>query len=141
MHISSRLLGDLDVPLDRVLDFPEGLVGFPDRFRFARIPSGPQSPFESLISMDDPELAFSVGDPVRLVPGYAPPREEAAAALQAQLADVCFLALLVIPEDVRDTTINLSAPLAIDQRRRLGRQLLVADPNVDAAVRVFRIAR
>jgi flagellar assembly factor FliW len=138
LALSSRRFGQLQVPWERVVDLPEGLVGFPGRRRFARLPSRPGSPFETLISVEDPELAFSAGDPTRLVPGYEPPRAGAAAALGANPDDVVFLALVVLPQDVRQATIDLSAPIAIDERRNVGRQLLVSEPGLDVAVRVFR---
>jgi flagellar assembly factor FliW len=138
VEVTSRRFGDHEVPSDRVLDLPEGLVGFPDRQRFARLECRPGSPFEWLLSLDDPELGFAVGDPSRLVAGYAPPREEAAAVLRSSPEDVEFLALIAIPKDVRQMTIDLVAPIAIDRRRRVARQIVVADPRWDAAVPILR---
>lgn len=136
-RIESRRFGVLSIAQERVLDLPEGLAGFAGHCRFARVECRPGSPFEWLISLDDPELAFSVADPARVVAGYEPPREEAAAALGANPEDVEFLALVVVPSEVRRMTIDLSAPIAIDRRRRVGRQLVVVDPRWDAAVPIL----
>jgi flagellar assembly factor FliW len=138
LSVASSRFGDVEVPADRILDLPDGLVGFPDSHRFAHLPARPGSPFGYLLSLDDPELAFAVGDPSRLVGDYEAPRDEAAAVLRTSPNDVDFLALIAIPEDVREMTIDLAAPLAIDRRRRVARQLVVADPRWDAAVPVLR---
>jgi flagellar assembly factor FliW len=137
LRVVSGRFGTVEIEAESVLELEEGLVGFPDRRRFARLPSAPGSPFETLLSLDDAELAFSVGDPTRLVPSYMPPLAEAAAALGADAGDVEFLALVAIPEDVREMTIDLTAPIAVDRRRRVGRQLVVADPALDAATKVL----
>ncbi|HZR81229.1 MAG TPA: flagellar assembly protein FliW [Candidatus Binatia bacterium] len=139
-RVSSQRFGDREVPADRILEVPEGLVGFPQHRRFARLECRAGSPFEWLLSLEDPELAFAVGDPSRLVRGYEAPRAEAAVALHADVDDVEFLALVAIPKDVRRMTIDLVAPIAIDRRRRVARQLLVSDPRWDAAVPILRRA-
>lgn len=136
-RIESERFGTFEVPQERLLELPEGLAGFGSHRRFARVECRPGSPFEWLIALEDPELGFSVADPARVVAGYEPPREEAAAALGASLEDVEFLALVVVPSEVRRMTIDLVAPIAIDRRRRVGRQLVVVDPRWSSAVPIL----
>jgi len=136
-RIESRRFGALTVPRERLLELPEGLAGFAAHRRFARVECHPGSPFEWLIALEDPELAFSVADPARVVRGYEPPREEAAAALGTSPEDVEFLALVVVPSEVRRMTIDLVAPIAVDRRRRIGRQLVVVEPGWSAAVPIL----
>ena len=72
IHVHSERFGTYEVPEERLLTFPNGLVGFPDGHRFALLDaSRPDSPFRYLICVDLPELGFVVCDPEVFWPGYA----------------------------------------------------------------------
>jgi flagellar assembly factor FliW len=122
VSVRSSRFGQYEVPVARVLHFPEGLIGFPDARRFALLDtSSPESPFRQLLCLDDPELAFVVCDPEALWPGYAtalPPDEGGPEHLAV-------LALVTVPRDPREMTANLMAPLVVDCRSRVGRQLVL----------------
>ena len=111
------------LPADRVLEFPDGLIGFPGARRFALLePSRPGSPFRCLACVDVPEIRFVVCEPLLFGAGYAAslplppdlPREEAAV-----------LVIVTVPADGREMTANLMAPIIIDCRSRRGRQLVL----------------
>src|SRR5262249_53294282 len=120
LRVVSRRFGVLEVSEKRVLDFSEGLVGFPRERRIAVLEHGPGSPFCWLPSLADPELTSAAADPARIVHGYHVPTGEAASALGSQPSEVELLALVAIPSDPRHMTINLVAPIAIDWKRRVG---------------------
>jgi flagellar assembly factor FliW len=118
--LHSVRFGDYHVPADRLLSFPEGLIGFPEARRFALLePGRPGSPFRCLLCLDDPELGFVVCDPTTLWPGYAadlPPPEA------GRVEDLAVLAIVTVPSNAQEMTINLMAPLVIDCGSRTGRQ-------------------
>ena len=67
----------LTVDDDRVMTFPNGLLGFPEHTRFALIQTGEENYFFWLQSVDDPNLAFVVTDPTIFFKDYdVPIREE-----------------------------------------------------------------
>lgn len=138
VRVVSRRFGILDVPEARLLEFPDGLVGFPDHRRFALLDHRPGSPFGWLLSLRDPELGFAVADPVRVVPGYEAPRAAAAKALGIAPRDVEIVALVAIPGDARRMTIDLRAPIVIDRGRRAARQLALGDTGLAAAHPILR---
>jgi flagellar assembly factor FliW len=121
--LQSRRFGSYDVPAERVLVFPDGLIGFADARRFVLLDSSrPDSPFRCLVCLDFPELGFVVCDPVRLWPGYAadlPPPDGGRAEERAVLA------IVTVPHDPREMTANLMAPLVFDCTTRAGRQIVL----------------
>jgi flagellar assembly factor FliW len=121
--LHTERFGDFEVPADRVLQFPEGLIGFRDARRFVLLePTRPGSPFRCLVSLDVPELSFVVCDPTALWPGYAadlPPPANGAAEDQAALA------IVTVPQNATEMTANLMAPLVLDSRTRTGRQMVL----------------
>jgi flagellar assembly factor FliW len=120
--LRSRRFGSYDVPADRVLVFPEGLIGFADARRFVLLDSArPDSPFRCLVSLDAPELGFVVCDPTALWPSYAadlPPAD-------AGSDDRAVLAIVTVPHDPSAMTVNLLAPLLFDCVTRTGRQVVL----------------
>ena len=121
--LDSRRFGRFEIPADRVLLFPEGLVGFPEAQRFALLePSRTGSPFRWLVCLDFPELGFVVCDPTALWPGYA---ADLALPAGCRPEDLGVLAIVTVPTNPSETTANLMAPLVLDCRTRLGQQLVL----------------
>ena len=121
--LHTERLGDFEVPADRVLHFPEGLIGFRDARRFVLLePTRPGSPFRCLVSLDVPELSFVVCDPTVLWPGYAAdlPRPASGAP-----EDQAALVIVTVPQNATEMTANLMAPLVLDSRTRSGRQVVL----------------
>jgi flagellar assembly factor FliW len=136
VQVQSKRFGTLDIPADRIFELPEGLIGLPSKKRFVLLDHRPGSPFKWMLSIDDPELAFAVADPADLVPGYVAPMEKISTALSADPTDLVVFALMRIPSDPTQMTINLLAPVAVDLRSRIGRQMVLEDPRFDAAHRI-----
>ena len=58
MIVQSTRFGELDVPDGQILDFSQGIMGFPEEKRFALMEYKPDSPFYFLQSLADPDLTF-----------------------------------------------------------------------------------
>jgi flagellar assembly factor FliW len=67
--LQSSRFGELQIPAEAVLDFPNGLIGLGGR-RFALLARSEESAFVWLHSMDDPELAIPVTNPWRFFEDY-----------------------------------------------------------------------
>ena len=67
--LQSSRFGELQIPEEAVLDFPNGLIGLGGR-RFALLARSDESAFVWLHSMDDPDLAVPVTSPWRFFEGY-----------------------------------------------------------------------
>jgi flagellar assembly factor FliW len=121
--LHSKRFGDYEVPSERVLTFAQGLIGFRDARRFALLDaSRPGSPFRCLVCLDEPELGFVVCDPVALWPSYA---ADLPAPDEGRPEDVAVLALVTVPQNALEMTVNLMAPLVVDCRTRSGRQCVL----------------
>ncbi len=63
MEIQTTRFGVMSIEDERLMTFPNGLLGFPSHTRFALIQTGSENYFFWLQSVDDPHLAFVVTDP------------------------------------------------------------------------------
>jgi flagellar assembly factor FliW len=121
--LHSRRFGSYEVPAERVITFPDGLIGFADARRFVLLESSrPESPFRYLVCLDFPELGFVVCDPVRLWPGYATDLPEPEGGRHE---DRAALTIVTVPQDPDGMTANLLAPLVFDCATRTGRQIIL----------------
>lgn len=70
MIIETSRFGGIDVDDQRFLNFPRGLLGFPDDKDYALIQTGENSAFYWMQAVHRPELAFVVCDPRMFIPDF-----------------------------------------------------------------------
>ena len=71
VRFTTTRFGELDVPPDRIITFPSGLIGFGALRGFALVENPGGGPFKWLQSVERPELAFVITDPKLFFPDYA----------------------------------------------------------------------
>ena len=127
MLIETTRFGKLEIEGDRVIEFTGGLLGFPQRRRFALVQTSPDPVFYWLQSVEDPGLAFVVCDPREFVPDYqAPIRQDDLRSLG--MRDVTDSQVLVIVNQADGyLTANLLGPLVIGASSLKARQLVLSD--------------
>lgn len=127
MEILSSRFGRLSVDDDRIIQFPGGLLGFPEHRQFALIQTSEENYFFWLQSVDEPGLAFVVTDPGIFFKDYdVPLREETWADLQ--LADPQAVQLFVICNKVDEwLTGNLLGPIVVNAANRLAEQVVLTE--------------
>lgn len=134
--IETPRAGTLQVDEDSILHLPAGLIGLPGRERFVLLEFGEGIPLGWLQCVDDPSLGLPVGDPSLFASDYRVqlPRAEAEGlGLDAEGAEAVFLIVTSVSGGGHLVTGNLRAPLIVNTRTRVGRQV-VLDRN-DLALR------
>lgn len=126
--VSSSRFGELQVPADTVMDFPDGVIGFPRAQRYIMIDHKP--PFSWLQSVDDPNLAFVVIDGFEFGQQFElkPPIGDKECDFQAD-DEYAILLIVTVRPDPKQTTVNLKAPLFVNIRNRKGIQVIFDDPR------------
>lgn len=127
MQVTSSRFGKIEIQEDQIITFPEGLIGFSSFKRYLIIERGKDRPFKWLQSVDNPELAFLIVDPLLFCPHYRAelnPQENAILKLEKVKEGKIFV-LVVIPPDPSQIRANLLAPLVINTSRRLGKQVIL----------------
>ena len=113
--IQTTRFGRLTVSEDRVLTFSRGLLGFPERQRYALIQAGEENYFFWLQSVEEPGLAFVVTDPSIFFKTYEVPLKEETLH-ELEMTDPSFAQTFVICNKVGEwLTGNL---LGSDRRQR-----------------------
>lgn len=117
---------------DRQFHFPLGIPGFPDDHRWVLTQAPSEAPFAWLNSLDTPGLAFAVVEPRHLLDGFTfeVPDDDLD---PIGSPDPRELGLLIILRVERREEIhlfaNLRAPVLLNLRLRLGRQVILPEDS------------
>lgn len=140
LEVDTPRFGPLTVEPDAVWEFPHGVIGLAECRRFVRLPfAEPELPFEWLQSLDDVAVAFLLADPKSFFPDYSvvvPPDQLDAIALTTE-TDGEIRCIVTVTAAVADMTANLLGPIVLNQPRRLGMQVALADPQYATKHRLF----
>lgn len=131
MKVQTSRFGDIEVDEADIISLPEGLVGFPELNRYVLLDHDTDSPFKWLQSVDDGSMAFVVISPLTFRPDYTVEvTEEEIKVLQLDDPDQAVISVIVtIPVDPKKMSANLKAPLIFNLENRLGKQLILRDPQ------------
>lgn len=138
MKVETYLFGAVEVSPEKVISFPNGLVGFEQskRYILAHQEGSDQPSSYTLQSLDEPTLAFQIIDPVNLGYNYELALSDAETAMLQSPApeDVAVMQVLFKKEegDKASITPNLRAPLVINTKARVGLQKVMENmrPNI-----------
>lgn len=141
MVIATSRFGQLEVNAERLITFPEGILGFPAQSEYALIQTGADSGFYWLQSVGTADLAFVVCDPRLFVADYqVPVKLEDLEGIE--LSSVQHAQVFVIVNKVGDLlTGNLQGPLVVNVRNRKARQLVLSDKKFSTRHPLMRIPK
>lgn len=127
--VKTGRFGQLTVQEDEIIQIPKGLLGFPDYTKFCLVDPADETLILWLQSIENPDIAFPVLEPKIFRPDYAA-RLSAAELRELRLDNVnqsAVFSVLTIPNDVTQMTANLKAPLVINLKEQLARQVVLQE--------------
>jgi flagellar assembly factor FliW len=122
--------GVIDVDLDLIINFSEGLIGFESCREYVVVRHDGKSAFRWLQSLDEAGVAFPIIEPFAFRPDYAPTISDSDARmlnLKHDTPTLLFVVVSVPGQDPSAMTANLLAPLVINGNSRQGKQVIVQD--------------
>ncbi len=127
--VQSTRFGEFEVPADRVITLPSGMIGFPPNQRFVMLDHKP--PFSWLQSLEDSALAFVVVDGFEFGEDYkaTPPIGDKDIDLTKE-DEYALLVIVTVRSDPQDTTANLKAPIFVNLRNMQGVQVIYDNPQL-----------
>lgn len=129
-QIIETRLGKRSVDMDKLLHFPQGLVGFEDCHNFTLLQIREDAPFLVLQSTDEPALGLVVADPYSFLTEYTlkvGAAEEAILEKPAKDELAVLVTVSIPPGKPEETALNLTGPILINHRARVGLQVLQND--------------
>lgn len=130
MRINSRVFGEVEIDQSKIIEFVNGIVGFPELTEFALISNNEEnidSPIKWLQSMQDGEVALPVIDPLLILPDYNPQVEDEWLKSLGELSaeNLLVLVTVTVPKDITGMSVNLKGPIIIQVDQKKACQVIV----------------
>ncbi|MCR5508201.1 MAG: flagellar assembly protein FliW [Lachnospiraceae bacterium] len=142
MQVSTKLFGSIDVGEDKIIEFPEGILGFPELKKFTLMYDNEKNTaggMNFLVSLDEPAFAMPVVPALVVQDGYSPKFTEDIESTIGKLTEdnVLLLVTMTIPADVTKMTVNLNAPIVINADTKKGVQSVVENEEYDVKYPIY----
>ena len=130
MVIKTRIFGEVTVDDEKMIHFPNGIVGFPELQDFALIhdsEQGDQGGIRWMQSVQEPNFAMPVVDPLVAKEDYNPTVEDDLLKIIGECEDPLVLVTITVPSDLTKMSVNLKAPLIINVDTKKAAQVILED--------------
>ncbi|QTL49444.1 MULTISPECIES: flagellar assembly protein FliW [Priestia] len=139
MKISTSYHGDIEIDNQQTLTFNQGIPGFLEETEFVILPLPEAEAFQVMQSIQTKELAFIITDPFQFFLDYdfqLEPQEIEKLQLQ-QAEDAAVYVLLTMSDSVEKITANLQAPVIINTKQQLAKQVILMNTAYETKHRLF----
>ncbi len=142
MKIKSRSFGELEFEEEAIVNFPEGIIGFEKLRKWIIIENPSMEPFKWIQSAEDGNIALMVIDPHLIRANYKmaiPSIEHQKIGLQTldNRADWITFCVVVPKKEIQDSIVNLKAPILINLKDKIGKQIILINDDYEVEERLF----
>ena len=143
MKAATRLFGEIEIDESKIITFEDGIIGFPDMKKFTLIFDEEKEGRPSiswLQSMDEPEIAFPVMDPLFVCETYNPSVEDELLKNLGTIKEdnLYVLVTVTVPQNIKELAVHLQAPIVINTDTRKASQIIVED-DLPVRYRIYEI--
>lgn len=146
MKINTRKFGEINIDENKILTLPEGLAGFPGFERFVLIEDEKTAPFCWFQSLEEPDIALVIMDPLVFKPDYRLGLEKFISDMNWTGVNEDDLLIYVVvnilgEKENRKITANLMGPLVINSKNNEAVQVVISDPAYSCQYNILEPAR
>ena len=144
MRVNTRLFGEIEIADEKIITFPNGIIGFPDMTKFTMIydeEKGTNAGIRWLQSMDEPTFAMPVMDPLVVKEDYNPEVDDEILKNIGTLTpdNILVLVTVTVPSDLTKMSVNLQGPIIINVDERKACQFIVDTADCPVKYPVYDI--
>lgn len=142
MIIETRF-GSSETSESKIITFPYGLPGFEELRKFIIVEVDETRPIYWLQSIENKHIALPVIVSLAILNDYnINIREHELDDLELDSPDdILILNVVVIPEDITKMTVNLAAPVVINAKRGIGKQIIIDAAELPLRYPVYEAIR
>ncbi|MDO3412081.1 flagellar assembly protein FliW [Saccharibacillus sp. CPCC 101409] len=124
MIIETSSLGNIEITVEQIYRFENGIPGFEEENEFALLPVE-GSPFFHLQSLKEKHLSFLLADPFVFFPEYEFELGDSDSEELELQTGVQVRCIVTLRDDIEKSTMNILAPLVLNPVKRKGRQIVL----------------
>lgn len=138
--LNSPKLGKFEYTDDDLITMVSPILGFNELSDFLFISSKEFYPFSYFQSVQDVNVTFILADIKVFFPDYSPKfnKSEFKVLQIEEESDMEIFGLVVVKDDPQKATINLKAPLVINSKKKLAKQIILDDDNYQVKTPLFK---
>lgn len=127
LNLSTEKFGDLRIKKENIITFEDGIIGFEELTEFVIVNIEECRPFEWLIPVGNPSLAFPVINPVPFFADYNPIQlVDGLTSLDIEdMKNVEAFCIVTLGDKPSNVTINLKGPILINMKNKMGKQFVL----------------
>jgi len=139
MKINTSQFGELEINEDDIINFQYGIPGFKGLTRYALLNQEDDEVFSYLQSVDNPEVSFILMHVTAVIPDYSPIVDkgyiEDLGAFKDE--DLLMYNIANIPDNIKEMTVNLRAPIIINPLTGKGKQVVANNEEYAVKHKLF----
>lgn len=146
MKVETRVFGEIEVEEDKIITFPNGIIGFPELTRFTLIydkERGDDAGIRWLQSLQETDFAMPVMDPLLIKDTYNPEvnDELLEPAGNVDADNMLVLVTVTVPSDITQMTVNLRGPIIINAEEKKACQIIVDGEDYPVKYPIYEIVQ
>lgn len=137
--IKTIKIGTIEYSEDKIITFKQGIPGFETEKEFIIYQENDENPFAYLQSVNNEGLTFMITNPFLFFKDYEFKLDEASKEelkIKKQ-EDVYVWGLISLSTDIKNTTINLAAPIVININSNIGKQYIIHSQDYQTKTLLF----
>jgi len=131
VKISTTRFGEISIDESKIIHMKTGMLGFEHLKKYELFIQDEENPFWWFQSVDDGSIAFVVINSLAVKPDYEPvitDAEEKLLEIESH-DDVVLMSVVTIRSDPFKVTANLRAPIVINTKKMLAKQVVLVDSD------------
>ena len=143
MQILTKIFGEITIDDDKIIQFPKGIIGFPDLTEFTLVhdeEKGTES-IHWLQSIQEPAFAMPVMDPLLVCPEYNPEADDELLDVLGEIVpeELLILVTVTVPKDLTKMSVNLKGPIVINAAEKKALQIIVEGDEYQVKYPIYYI--
>lgn len=140
MLVRTKYFGVIDLADDKIIEFPQGIMGFENYKKYTVLYDlEDKNNISWLQSIEEESLAIPIVNPYVIKPDYNPVVEDELLKFIGELTEenVIIFLTMTVPVDVTKTSVNLKAPFIINSDTRKGCQIITENTDYEIKYNIY----
>lgn len=129
MKFVATKFGEIDFEEKEIIVLPKGILGFSQLTRYILVENEGSAPFKWLQSVEDPNVAFVIADPLDFFPNYKLEidEKELEELKYTNSKDLITYVIVTVPQDASLASADLLGPLVVNSKKQLAKQAVMSN--------------
>ncbi|MCI8365573.1 MAG: flagellar assembly protein FliW [Eubacterium sp.] len=146
MLIQTKYFGEIDLTDEKIITLERGLFGFEEFNKYTILYDCEKEGGANISwfqSVDEPTLALPVINPLLVKEDYNPVVEDELLSGIGEISEenLVILLTMTVPDDIKEMSVNLKAPIIINADTRKGAQLIVENQDYEVKYKIYDLLK